>query len=151
MNIEFEATESTKAPLFLYEGKNVHVAAATYSYLTQTDEPNSGALVIVVDGYLDGETAMKRFICNMTEDTIEIGKDEPEKNVQNGRIFEKLVEDKWVKVEYDELQANDVIRIIDNGKLYFDLNGNSLWMVIGKDENGDVQIVEAIRKDENDG
>lgn len=150
MNIKFEATESTKAPLFLYEGKNVHVAAATYSYLTQTDEPNSGALVIVVDGYLDGETAMKRFICNMTEDTIEIV-DETEKNVQNGRIFEKLVEDKWVKVEYDELQANDVIRIIDNGKLYFDLNGNSLWMVIGKDENGDVQIVEAIRKDENDG
>ena len=150
MNIKFEATESTKAPLFLYEGKNVHVAAATYSYLTQTDEPNSGALVVVVDGYLDGETAMKRFICNMTEDTIEIV-DEPEKNVQNGRIFEKLVEDKWVKVEYDELQANDVIRIIDNGKLYFDLNGNSLWMVIGKDENGDVQIVEAIRKDENDG
>jgi|GEM_PF-4883236 len=150
MNIEFEATESTKAPLFLYEGKKVHVAAATYSYLTQTDEPNSGALVIVVDGYLDGETAMKRFICNMTEGTIEIV-DEPEKNIQNGRIFEKLVEDKWVKVEYDELQANDVIRIVDNGKLYFDLNGNSLWMVIGKDENGDVQIVEAIRKDENDG
>lgn len=150
MNIKFEATESTKAPLFLYEGKKVHVAAATYSYLTQTDEPNSGALVIVVDGYLDGETAMKRFICNMTEDTIEIV-DEPEKNIQNGRIFEKLVEDKWVKVEYDELQANDVIRIIDNGKLYFDLNGNSLWMVIGKDENGDVQIVEAVRKDENDG
>ena len=150
MNIEFEATESTKAPLFLYEGKKVHVAAATYSYLTQTDEPNSGALVIVVDGYLDGETAMKRFICNMTEDTIEIV-DEPEKNMQNGRTFEKLVEDKWVKAEYDELQANDVIRIIDNGQLYFDLNGNSLWMVIGKDENGDVQIVEAIRKDENDG
>ena len=150
MNIKFEATESTKAPLFLYEGKKVHVAAATYSYLTQTDEPNSGALVVVVDGYLDGETAMKRFICNMTEDTIEIV-DETEKNMQNGRIFEKLVEDKWAKVEYDELQANDVIRIIDNGKLYFDLNGNSLWMVIGKDENGDVQIVEAIRKDENDG
>lgn len=150
MNIEFEATESTKAPLFLYKGKKVHVAAATYSYLTQTDEPNSGALVIVVDGYLDGETAMKRFICNMTEGTIEIV-DEPEKNMQNGRIFEKLVEDKWVKVKYDELQANDIIRIIDNGKLYFDLNGNSLWMVIGKDENGDVQIVEAIRKDENDG
>ena len=150
MNIEFEATESTKAPLFLYGGKKVNVSAATYSYLTQTDEPNSGALVIVVDGYLDGETAMKRFICNMTEDTIEIV-DEPEKNMQNGRIFEKLVEDKWVKVEYDELQANDVIRIVDNGKLYFDLNGNSLWMVIGKDENGDVQIVEAIRKDENDG
>ena len=150
MNIKFEATESTKAPLFLYEGKKAHVAAATYSYLTQTDEPYSGALVIVVDGYLDGETAMKRFICNITEDIIEIV-DEPEKNMQNGRIFEKLVEDKWVKVEYDELQANDVIRIIDNGKLYFDLNGNSLWMVIGKDENGDVQIVEAIRKDENDG
>lgn len=150
MNIKFEATESTKAPLFLYEGKKIHVAAATYSYLTQTDEPNSGALVIVVDGYLDGETAMKRFICNMTEDTIEIV-DEPEKNMQNGRTFEKLVEDKWVKAEYDELQANDVIRIIDNGQLYFDLNGNSLWMVIGKDENGDVQIVEAIRKDENDG
>ena len=150
MNIKFEATEPTKAPLFLYEGKKVHVAAATYSYLTQTDEPNSGALVVVVDGYLDGETTMKRFICNMTEDTIEIV-DETEKNMQNGRIFEKLVEDKWVKVEYDELQANDVIRIIDNGKLYFDLNGNSLWMVIGKDENGDVQIVEAIRKDENDG
>ena len=150
MNIKFEATEPTKAPLFLYEGKKVHVAAATYSYLTQTDEPSSGALVVVVDGYLDGETVMKRFICNMTEDTIEIV-DETEKNMQNGRIFEKLVEDKWVKVEYDELQANDAIRIIDNGKLYFDLNGNSLWMVIGKDENGDVQIVEAIRKDENDG
>ena len=150
MNIEFEATESTKAPLFLYEGKKVHVAAATYSYLTQTDEPYSGALVVVVDGYLDGETTMKRFICNMTEDTIEIV-DEPEKNIQNGRIFEKLVEDKWVKVKYDELQANDVIRIIDNGQLYFDLEGCGTWLVVGVDDNGEVQITQAVRKDEVDG
>ena len=53
--IEFEATEANKPPLFMFEGKKVAVAAATYSYRTATDE-SLGSLIIVVDGYLPGET-----------------------------------------------------------------------------------------------
>ena len=140
--IEFEATEANKPPLFMFEGKKVAVAAATYSYRTATDE-SLGSLIIVVDGYLPGETKQRRFVCDILADTIE----EVEEDLISGRFFAVLNGTEWIRTQYEDLKENDVIRIFDNGVLYVDLEGANTWMVVGKDENGRIQVVEATPKE----
>lgn len=138
----FEASSKIGVPTFIFKGQKIAVTALTYSYKTKTDK-YFGECIVVVDGYLHGETEERRFVYNIATESIE--------EVANhsdgmGRVFEVLDKTSWVATPYECLKANDVIRIIDNGRLCSDLDGTDVWIVVGKDENGNIQATAAVPK-----
>lgn len=133
MKIKFELKDDGSIPIVTVDGQKLSIVSLTYAWHTITDKISDGANICVVDGFLNGETLPRRFLFNILEGTT---KEEPYIN-ETERVFEVCVDpgasaetEIWVKTPFKDLQTGNLVRIIDAGQYYKDLNGNALWVVI---------------------
>ena len=133
MKIKFELKDDGSIPIVTVDGQKLSIVSLTYAWHTITDKISDGANICVVDGFLNGETLPRRFLFNILEGTA---KEEPYIN-ESERVFEVCVDpgdseetEVWVKTPFKDLQTGNLVRIIDAGQYYKDLNGNALWVVI---------------------
>lgn len=133
MKIKFELKDDGSIPIVTVDGQKLSIVSLTYAWHTITDKISDGANICVVDGFLNGETLPRRFLFNILEGTT---KEEPYIN-ETERVFEVCVDpgdseetEVWVKTPFKDLKAGNLVRIIDAGVYYKDLNGNALWVVI---------------------
>ena len=146
--INFEIFTGQRVPSFIFNGQKISVAALTYSYKT-ADETYPSDLIIIVDGYFPDNPSEMRWVINLVADTIELhDMAEIAEITTVSRRFEILRGSTWCESHYDHIQTNDVIRVIDNGRVYADINGVSVWIVVGREDDGTLQIVEAVRKED---
>ena len=133
MKIKFELKDDGSIPIVTVDGQKLSIVSLTYAWHTITDKISDGANICIVDGFLNGGTLPRRFLFNILEGTA---KEEPYIN-ESERVFEVCVDpgdseetEVWVKTPFKDLQTGNLVRIIDAGQYYKDLNGNALWVVI---------------------
>ena len=133
MKINFELKDDGSIPIVTVDGQQLSVISLTYAWRTITDKISDGANICIVDGFLNGGTLPRRFLFNILEG---ITKEEPYINEME-RVFEVCVDpgvssetEVWQKTPFKDLKNGQLVRIIDNGQYYKDLNGNALWVVI---------------------
>lgn len=133
MKIKFELKDDGSIPIVTVDGQKLSIVSLTYAWHTITDKISDGANICIVDGFLNGETLPRRFLFNILEGTT---KEEPYIN-ETERVFEVCVDpgdseetEVWVKTPFKDLRTGNLVRIIDAGQYYKDLNGNALWVVI---------------------
>ena len=133
MKINFELKDDGSIPIVTVDGQKLSIVSLTYAWHTITDKISDGANICIVDGFLNGEALPRRFLFNILEGTT---KEEPYIN-ETERVFEVCVDpgdsaetEIWVKTPFKDLQTGNLVRIIDAGQYYKDLNGNALWVVI---------------------
>ena len=154
MKINFELKDDGSIPIVTVDGQQLSVISLTYAWRTITDKISDGANICIVDGFLNGGTLPRRFLFNILEG---ITKEEPYINEME-RVFEVCVDpgvssetEVWQKTPFKDLKNGQLIRIIDNGQYYKDLNGNALWVIVDTTEilQGKINIEPVIRGPEH--
>ena len=154
MKINFELKDDGSIPIVTVDGQQLSVISLTYAWRTITDKISDGANICIVDGFLNGGTLPRRFLFNILEGTA---KEEPYIN-ESERVFEVCVDpgvssetEVWQKTPFKDLKNGQLVRIIDNGQYYKDLNGNALWVIVDTTEilQGKINIEPVIRGSEH--
>lgn len=133
MKIEFVLHDNGTIPLVFIDHTPLAVESLTYAFHTKTDKIYEGANICIIDGYLNGETLPRRFLFDILK-----GEAKEESYINDTeRVFEVCVDpgissetEVWKKTAFKDLKDGNLIRILDAGQYYKDLNGNALWVVI---------------------
>lgn len=133
MKINFEIKDDGTIPIVHVDGNPLAVESLTYAFHTKTDHVYEGANICIIDGYLNGEIMPRRFLFDILK-----GEAKEESYINDAeRVFEVCADpgdsaetEIWVKTPFKDLQTGNLVRIIDAGQYYKDLNGNALWVVI---------------------
>lgn len=154
MKINFELKDDGSIPIVYIDGQRLSIVSLTYAWHTITAETSDGANICIIDGFLNGEITPRRFLFNILEGTA---KEEPYIN-ETERVFEVCIDpgvssetEVWQKTPFKDLKNGQLVRIIDNGQYYKDLNGNGLWVIVDTTEimQGKINIEPVIRGPEH--
>jgi len=153
MKINFEIKDDGSLPIVYIDGQQLSVVSLTYAWHT-TDKVSDGANICIIDGFLNGEITPRRFLFDILKGEA---KEEPYIN-EAERVFEVCVDpgvssetEVWQKTPFKDLKNGQLVRIIDNGQYYKDLNGNALWVIVDTTEilQGKINIEPVIRGPEH--
>jgi len=133
MKVEFVLHDNGTIPLVFIDHQQLAVESLTYAFHTKTDKVYEGANICIIDGYLNGETLPRRFLFDILK-----GEAKEESYINDTeRVFEVCVDpgvsaetEVWQKTAFKDLKDGNLVRILDAGQYYKDLNGNALWVVI---------------------
>lgn len=154
MKINFELKDDGSIPIVYIDGQRLRIVSLTYAWHTITDETSDGANICIIDGFLNGEITPRRFLFDILKGEA---KEEPYINEME-RVFEVCVDpgvssetEVWQKTPFKDLKNGQLVRIIDNGQYYKDLNGNALWVIVDTTEilQGKISIEPVIRGPEH--
>jgi hypothetical protein len=154
MKINFEIKDDGSLPIVYIDGQRLSIVSLTYAWHTITAETSDGANICIIDGFLNGKITPRRFLFDILKGEA---KEEPYIN-EAERVFEVCVDpgvssetEVWQKTPFKDLKNGQLVRIIDNGQYYKDLNGNALWVIVDTTEilQGKINIEPVIRGPEH--
>ena len=137
MTFRFTITDNGDVPIVYINDTHLNVAHLTYAWSTKTEAAGSGANICIVDGYLDCEAVLRRFIFDiLTGETKEVPLTAA-LDQNNGRVFEVCTtrgecydSEIWEVRPFENLKPRDIIRIRDGGVYRKGLDGCGVWVII---------------------
>ena len=145
MKFKFTINDNGMLPLVQIDDAWLVIVSLTYAWKTKTDQVDDGANICIVDGYLHGETVLRRFVFDIFNNSATEVRPENE----SWRVFEVCVDkgtspesEVWVKTPQTDLKVGNIIRILDAVQYHHALDGCGVWIVTDiKDiEQGRVEV-----------